>query len=74
MDIKRSLAVILVAILAAIVIGNVLVGTRSACAKWQKEYRKVARQNAGGVFDFINQGPTAELEKRRPDNCPKPKI
>ena len=50
-----------------------------ACDEWQEDYRvalEADEQPTGGVFSFINQGPTdrrlSELRDERPAGCSTP--
>ena len=43
-----------------------------ACEAWQQRYRETREETAGGIFDFVNQGPLAQLRRDRPDDCPVP--
>ena len=44
-----------------------------ACEEWQNEYRAAQDQAGGGVFDFVNQGPLAQMRRDRPDGCDVPR-
>jgi hypothetical protein len=69
-----------VVVLLALAIIGVMVGgalwyvdsRRRACEEWQDEYRAQDRAG-GGVFDFVNQGPLAQMRRDRPDGCTVPK-
>lgn len=73
---RRLVLAILIAVSGGLIIGNVLTRDGMSCNEWQQEYARVADEGRGGVFDFINEGPTAqrlqELEEERPEGCATP--
>lgn len=75
---SQTLVSFLVAgLVAALVITAVVMARPSdedECAGWQERYRAAleAGGGAGGMLDFVNMGPMAELEAQRPDGCEVP--
>ena len=73
---RRVILTILIATIAGIVIGTILVQGGLTCEEWQDRYADASKEAEGGVFAFVNEGPLAErlreLEKQRPEGCPKP--
>lgn len=64
-------------LVAVIVAGLVAIATLAgrsgeSCEEWQAAYEEATVEGATGTLQFINQGPTADLEARRPDGCEIP--
>ena len=44
-----------------------------SCSDWQERYRALQRElSGGGVFDFVNRGPLAQLRREKPEGCAIP--
>lgn len=62
------------ALLVPVVAGSLMIACSGpeSCAEWQERYREAEPASGGGVLDYVNQGPLAELRADRPEGCPIP--
>ena len=68
------MTIILVVVIVVALLGFVIWQNRKdACETWQRQYEELVDQGGGGgILDYINLGPLAELRDQRPEGCHTP--
>lgn len=68
---RGNVAFLVAVMLAGLVVLAVDAGRDRACERWQESY---AEMDSGvtGTLDFVNEGPLADLRRRRPAGCAFP--
>jgi hypothetical protein len=71
---RQRVFIFLVAVVVAglVAIATLLGRSGDSCEEWQQAYENADVEGATGTLQFINMGPTAELEAARPPGCPIP--